>query len=218
MYNNNEIIRPETSDDYRAVEQLTRDAFWNQYVPGCDEHYFVHVMRTHRDFIPELALVLEKDGVIIGNVMYTKSRLIDENGSVKEVLSFGPLSILPAFQRKGYGKRLLEHSFAKVQEMGYDTIVIFGSPANYVGRGFKSCRKYNVCLEGDVFPFALLVKTFQPDALDGRRWYFHESDASAPCANADAVAQFDAQFPPKEKAYQPSQEEFYIHCHSLVME
>ena len=63
------IIRNETPDDCRAVEELTREAFWNVYKPGADEHYFVHQMRKHPDFIPELAFVLELDGRIVGNIM-----------------------------------------------------------------------------------------------------------------------------------------------------
>ena len=50
-------IRLETPADYRAVEALTRESFWNVYKPGADEHYFVHKMRSHPDFIPELAFV-----------------------------------------------------------------------------------------------------------------------------------------------------------------
>ena len=61
----NLIIRLETQNDYRAVENLTREAFWNVYKPGADEHYFVHMMRNHPDFLPALAFVLEKDGKII---------------------------------------------------------------------------------------------------------------------------------------------------------
>ena len=81
----NLTIRLETEKDYRAVEELTREAFWNVYKPGADEHYFVHMMRNHPDFIPELAFVLEKDGEIIGNIMYTKAWLEAENGEKKEI-------------------------------------------------------------------------------------------------------------------------------------
>ena len=69
------IIRNETPADYRAVEELTRESFWNVYKPGADEHYYIHMMRSHPDFIPELAFVLEADGEIIGNIMYTKAWL-----------------------------------------------------------------------------------------------------------------------------------------------
>ena len=75
--------------------------------------------------------------------MYTKSSLVDEQENHKEILTFGPLAVEPACQRKGYGKALLERSFELARDLGYDTIVIFGHPGNYVSRRFKSCKKYN---------------------------------------------------------------------------
>lgn len=107
----NIIIRNEKKEDWEVVETLTRQAFYNIYVPGCGEHYLVHIMREHEDFIPELDFVLELNGDVIGNIMYTKAKLIDENGISKNILTFGPVSILPAYQRMGYGKMLMEHSF-----------------------------------------------------------------------------------------------------------
>ena len=91
--------------------------------------------------MPELDLVIEKNSQIIGNIMYTKAQLIDDTGSVKPILSFGPVAILPKYQRQGYGRQLLEASFALALKLGYDVIVIYGSPANYVSRGFQSCKK-----------------------------------------------------------------------------
>lgn len=212
--NHNVIIRNETEADYRIVEEITRKAFWNLHVPGCSEHYLVHCIRDHKDFIPELDFVIEKDGCVIGNVMYTKAKLIDEMGKEKIILTFGPISILPEYQRKGYGKKLLETSFKKAIELGYDSIVIFGNPGNYVGRGFKSCRKYNVCLEGGVFPTAMLVKELIPNCLKGKKWVYYES-AAYEIDEAD-VEKYDEQFEKAEKKYQPSQEEFYIYSHSMI--
>ena len=140
----NLIIRPETEKDYRAVEELTREAFWNVYKPGADEHYYVHQMRNHPDFIPELAFVLELDGSIIGNIMYTKAWLEDENGERKEILSFGPLCVSPEYQRQKLGKILIEHSFEAGRRMGYDVDINFGNPGNYVSRGFVR-KKKNKC-------------------------------------------------------------------------
>ena len=105
------IIRNEEQKDWEVVEKITRQAFYNLYVPGCVEHYLVHIMREHEDFIPELDFVLELDGQVIGNIMYTKAKLTDENGTEKKILTFGPVSIHPAYQRMGYGKMLMEHSF-----------------------------------------------------------------------------------------------------------
>lgn len=213
---NDYIIRLETKADHQAVENLTREAFWNLSVPGADEHYLVHIMRDHADFISELDFVIEFNGEIIANIMYTKAKLIDESGAEKEVLSFGPISVLPEYQRRGYGKILIEHSFAKAAEMGYDTVVIFGNPDNYVSRGFKSCIRYNVCLEGDVFPAALLVKELHDGVLDGRKWYFYESAVMELLGDEEKLKRFDAEFVPKIKEWKPSQEEFFIHSHSVL--
>lgn len=106
---NDYSIRNERTEDLREVEELTRKAFWNVNVPGCCEHYLVHVMRHHPDFIPELDFVLEKGDRVIGNIMYAKAKLVDMDNNEKQILTFGPLSILPEFQRKGYGKALLEY-------------------------------------------------------------------------------------------------------------
>lgn len=214
--NNNYTIRLETQSDYREVENLTREAFWNLSVPGADEHYLVHVMRDHADFIPQLDFVIELDGQIIANIMYTKTKLIDESGRAKEILSFGPVCVMPKYQRMGYGKILMEHSFAKAIEMGYDAIVIFGNPDNYVSRGFKSCIRYNICLEGDFFPAALLVKELRKGVFDGRKMYYHESSVVELLSDQEKLKQFDDQFPKKIKKWQPSQEEFFIHSHSVV--
>ncbi|WP_337484380.1 N-acetyltransferase [Porcipelethomonas sp.] len=215
MNKNDYIIRLETPADYRTVENINREAFWNLSVPGANEHYFAHIMRDHADFIHELDFVIEVDGKIIASIMYTKSKLINESGMEKDILSFGPICVLPEYQRMGYGKILIEHSFAKALEMGYDTVVIFGNPDNYVSRGFKSCIRYNVCLEGDIFPTALLVKELREGVLDGQKWYYHESSVIESLNDEEKFKLFDAEFPPKIKAWQPSQEEFFIHSHSV---
>ncbi len=207
-------IRNEKETDYRRVEEITRKAFWNLYVPGCVEHYLVHIMRSHDDYIPELDFVIEVDNEVIGNIMYTKAKLIDESGKEKDILTFGPVCILPEYQRKGYGKKLIEYSFEKAAELGYDVIVIFGNPGNYVSLGFKSCIKYNVCLDNGAYPTAMLVKELKPGALDGRKWVYHQS--SVLDINEQEAQRFDEGFEPLEKKYRPSQEEFYIYSHSVI--
>lgn len=208
------IIRNETKEDYKIVEEITRKAFYNLYVPGCYEHYLVHIMREHEDFIPELAFVAELDGQVIGNIMYTKARLTDEAGNEKEILTFGPVSIAPEYQRKGYGKALMEHSFIKAEEMGYDVIVIFGSPANYVSRGFKSCKKFNICIEDGKYPAAMLAKELKQGALDGRKWFYNDSPVMN--ISEEDAARYDDTLEKMEKKFQPSQEEFFIMSSSFV--
>lgn len=207
-------IRSEEAKDRSAVEKLTRKAFYNVYIPGCVEHYLIRIMRGHTDFIPELDLVAQLDDEIIGSIMYTKARLTDENGNEKSILTFGPLCIAPEHQRKGYGKMLMRHSFEKAVSMGYDTVVIFGAPANYVSSGFKSCKKFNICLEDGRYPSAMLVKELIPGILDGRKWFYHDSPVMA--VSPEQAKAYDDSLEPMEKKYLPSQEAFYIMSHSFV--
>jgi predicted N-acetyltransferase YhbS len=207
-------IRIEEETDYKRVEEITREAFWNLYIPGCNEHYLVHVMRSHEDFLPELDLVIEVDNQIIGNIMYTKTKLVDESGEEKEILTFGPVCIMPEYQRMGYGKMLMEHSFEKASAFGYDVIVIFGNPNNYVSRGFKSCKKYNICIDNGIYPAAMMVKELKPDALDGRKWFYYESPVMK--IDEQEAERFDESLEKMEKEFRPCQEEFYIHSHSII--
>ena len=207
-------IRNENKADHKIVEEITRNAFYNLYIPGCVEHYLVHIMREHEDFIPELDFVAELDGQVIGNIMYTRAKLTDEQGMEKNILTFGPLCIAPEYQRKGYGKALMEHSFRRAVELGYDVIVTFGSPINYVGRGFQSCKKFNVCLDNEKFPAAMMVKELKAGALDGRKRFYKDSPVMA--IDEQAAQEYDSTLEPMEKKHLPSQDEFYIMSHSFV--
>lgn len=212
--NKNIIIRNETQADYKIVEKITREAFYNLYVPGGVEHYLVHIMREHSDFISELDFVIELDGQIIGNIMYTKAKLVDEKGIEKDIITFGPVCIVPKYQRKGYGKLLIEYSFKRAIELGYDVIVILGSPANYVSLGFKSSKKYNVCIENGKYPAAMMVKELVSGTLDGRKWIYYDSCVMQ--ITEEEAQKYDDTLEKMEKKYQASQEEFYILSHSYI--
>ena len=88
------IIRLEETKDYREVENLTREAFWNVYRPGCSEHYVLNQYRTNPDFIPELDFVMEDNDKIIGHVMFSKAEITLDDGNVFPSWTFGPISIL----------------------------------------------------------------------------------------------------------------------------
>lgn len=210
-------IRKETENDYREVENVTREAFWNVYSQGCSEHYLAHMMRKHPDFVPQLDYVLEKDGVIIGSVMYTKCHLKCEDGQLKPILSMGPICVLPQYQRTGGSRLLLEYTFERAKELGYDVVINFGNPANYINRGYMSCKSLNVCMGEGMFPTALLVKELVPNVLLGKQWQYIPSDVDACCEDVAAVEAFDSAFPKKQKQWMPSQEEFFIYSHSCIV-
>lgn len=200
------IIRNERDADHRAVEELTREAFWNLYVPGCDEHYLVHMMRNHPEFIPELNFVAELDGVIVGNIMYTHSHLISNEGERVETITFGPVCVLPEYQHRGIGSALIRYSIDTARASGEKLVVISGHPHNYCKHGFKNCKDFNISDAEGKYPYGLLVLEMDEGALSGGPWKAHMSDVYD--LNSEAVEAFDKHFEPKKKAYHHTQDEF----------
>jgi putative acetyltransferase len=201
-------IRRENKEDYRTVEELTREAFWNLYVPGCDEHYLAHILRDHPDFIPDLDYVAEVDGKIVGSIMYAKSYVVDEKGNKYDTLTFGPLCVLPNFQRKGVGYALITHTKKIALQKKAKAIIILGHPYNYCKHGFKNTIDYAIANSEGKFPYGQLVLELEKGFFKDKKWKFYCS----PVYNLDEkeVAKFDSQFPKKIKEYKPSQEEFSI--------
>lgn len=199
----NLIIRTETPADYRIVEDLTREAFWNVYRPGCVEHYLLHRFRQDRAFIPELSLVLELDGKIIGHVMYVHSVIYGDDGSTIPVMTFGPISIAPEYQRQGYGRLLLEASMAKAEEMGAGAIAITGNILVYGKSGFEKGKNLGIRYEEDPAAEYFLVAELKPGYLRNVSGTFRDPDGYF--VSEEAVEAFDGKFPPKEKLKLPGQ-------------
>ena len=143
-------IRLEQPADYRKVENLTREAFWNVYAPGCVEHYVLNLYRNNPDFIPELDFVMEEDSFqqtqynlssptgkkIIGHVMFSKAKIVKEDGTILPAWTFGPISIHPDYKRKGYGLKLLQYALEKAKAMGIGVICMEGNIDFYKHAGF----------------------------------------------------------------------------------
>ena len=108
--------------------------------PSCDEHLLVHKLRKIPAFVPELDFVAEVEGKIVGNIMYSRAKVVDETGAEHEVLTFGPISVLPEYQGKGIGKALLERTIAEARRLGYRAIVFYGHPDYYPRVGFRRAR------------------------------------------------------------------------------
>jgi len=201
-------IRREIESDYRAVEELTREAFWNLNVPGCDEHYLVHVLRSHPDFIPAMDFVAEVDNRIAGSIMYTRSFVIDDDNNKLDTLTFGPLCVHPEYQRKGIGASLINHTREIAVKNNASAIIILGHPHNYCRHGFRNSMDYGISDSEGRYPYGQLVLELKKGVFEGRRWKFYYS----PAYNLDQndVDAFDKYFPAKNKEYKTTQEEFSI--------
>ena len=144
MNTNDVIIRTETKEDYRAVENLVRESFWNVYRPGCSEHYVIHVLRDDPAFVKELDFVMEKDGELIGQNIFLRTVIEADDGRVIDVLTMGPIGITPALKRQGYGKRLLDYSLERAAALGFGAVLFEGNIGFYGHSGFTYARNFSI--------------------------------------------------------------------------
>ena len=135
-------LRHEAPADRRAVETLVREAFWNVYKPGCDEHYYLHLLRQSPAFRPELTFVCEAEGVLAGQITCASSSIEREAGGRLDTVTFGPLAVLPSFQGKGLARALVCHALRQAQALGEQAVVILGDPRHYGRYGFWCCLLY----------------------------------------------------------------------------
>ncbi len=209
-------IRRETEQDYFAAENCCRNAFWNVYMQGCYEHFLVHAMRNHKDFIPDLSFICEYNKELIGGIYFTRSQLIPssdnplQNKAPLPVLTFGPVFIEPKFQGQGLGKELMHFAIERAKDAGHKAIVILGYPRHYKGLGFCGGKKYHISMPNGKFYQSLLVLSLQEHALDNFSGHIQFSDVFD--FTQEYVEIFDKQFPPKEKLILPSQQEFEKAC------
>jgi predicted N-acetyltransferase YhbS len=206
MNKNDYIIRLEKKEDHVKVENLVREAFWNVYRPGCLEHYVLHTMRNAVDFVEELDFVMEKDGEIIGQNVFVKANIKSDDGKIIPILTMGPICIVPAYKRQGYGKILLDYSLEKAAEFGAGALCFEGNIDFYSKSGFTYASdfgiRYHGLPEGEDASF-FLCKELIPGYLDGitgeyatpEIYFVDEAEAE----------DFDKRFPYKEKLKLPGQ-------------
>jgi len=198
-------LRLEEEADWGIVEELTREAFWNLHVPGCDEHLLLRNLRKAKEFVKGLDFVAAVGGKIVGNIVYVKTKVVDgEREHV--VLTFGPLSVLPEYQNMGIGAKLIERTKSLAREMGYRAILIYGHPEYYARFGFRPSKDFGIANEEGRYPAALQALELYAGALVGISGRFDEGELYS--VDARELAEFEKGFVPKEKGWAETQERF----------
>lgn len=209
----NIIIRLEEESDYRRVEEIAREAFWNLYFPGAHEHIVVNKIRKSPDFIKKLTYVIEVDGKVEGAIFYTNSKIIDKKGVEYNTISFGPVFISPKWHRKGLGRKLITYTIEKAKDMGYRAIITLGYPYHYEPYGFLGGKKYGICMGDMQYYCGLLVLPLFENSLENIQGYVVFSQDLE--VTEEEVENFEKNFPYKEKGFQESQIEFQNACSML---
>ena len=206
MNKKNIAFRLERKEDYRQVEALVRESFWNVYRPGCVEHYLLHLLRGHSDFVPELDIVMLEDGKIIGQNVFVKTVIRADDGRNIPIMTMGPVCVANELKRQGYGKMLLDYSLAKAAEAGCGAMCFEGNIDFYGKSGFSFAEnfgiRYHGLPEGADASFFLCRELIDGylDGITGEyatpyAYLIDETEAEA----------FDKSFPYKEKLKLPGQ-------------
>ena len=202
-------IRREEERDRRAVEALIREAFWNVYRPGCLEHFVIHRLRDDPAFVPELDLVMEKDGELIGQNMFMRAEIRADDGRDIPIMTMGPICIAPAWKRQGYGKLLLDESLERAAALGCGALCFEGNIGFYGKSGFRFASEFGIRYhdlpEGADASF-FLCRELREGYLRGITGVYGPPEGYF-CAEREpeAFEAFDALFPPKVKEKLPGQ-------------
>lgn len=206
MNENNITIILERKEEYREVENLIRESFWNVYRPGCLEHYVINRLRNDSAFVSELDFVMLLDGKIIGQNMFMRANIASDDGGEIPIMTMGPICITPELKRKGYGKMLLDYSLEKARELGCGALCFEGNIDFYGRSGFTYAGEYGIRYhglpEGEDASF-FLCRELIPGYLDGVTGEY-APPAGYMVDEAEAEA-FDREFPYKEKLKLPGQ-------------
>lgn len=202
-------FRREEERDYRAVEELVRESFWNVYRPGCLEHYVLKHLRNAPAFVPELDIVMEKDGELIGQNIFVRAHIAADDGRQISIMTMGPICIKPEYKRQGYGKMLLAYSLEQAKAAGCGALCFEGNIGFYGKSGFKYASEYGIRYhdlpEGADASF-FLCRELIPGYLDGVTGeYGPPKGYFVGWENPEDFEAYDAQFPVKEKLKLPGQ-------------
>ena len=206
MNKNDYIIRLERKEEYREVENLVREAFWNVYRPGCLEHYVLNQLRNDDAFVPELDFVMEKDGQLIGQNMFMHANIKADDGRNIPIMTMGPICIVPELKRQGFGKILLDYSVAMAKELGCGALCFEGN-INFYGKSeFTYAREFGIRYHGlpeDADDSFFLCKELIPGYLSGVTGEY--TPPQGYFVDEDEAEEFDKEFSYKEKLKLPGQ-------------
>jgi len=136
-------IRQEKPSDYNEVYELVKISFAaNSDDDGTTSDY-LNEIRKKDTFIPELSLVAEEDGKIIGQIVLYKMNIDTKDEKFTELL-LSPICVHPKYFRKGIARAMIENAFNIAKGLGYKAVFLCGDPELYKKFGFRPSFEYNI--------------------------------------------------------------------------
>jgi len=191
------VIRKTHPNEFHTTENLTREAFWNLFKPGCDEHLALHQLRKSRSYIEQLDFVALQEENIVGHIISTKAKVVDCHNNEYELLCVGPVSVLPEHQNNGIGSKLMSNSITEAKHLGFKGMVLFGNPKFYQRFGFINAKEYGIATKDNQNFDAFMALELQKNSLRDIKGKFFEDEGFF--TQEDDLNRFETRFPAKEK-------------------
>ena len=128
------IIRPETPADHEAVAQLLTDAFG-----GPAEARLVDLLRATDDYVPDLTLVADIDGEVVGHIAFSRVRVGEETA-----LALAPMAVAPTHRRSGVGTALARAALERAADRAEAAVIVLGHPEYYPRFGFVPAGRFGI--------------------------------------------------------------------------
>lgn len=138
-------VRQESLEEFGAIRKIVESAFRSAEHTDGDEHNLVDRLRAAPEYIPELSLVAIRDGKPVGHVMLSKIKI-----GATDAVALAPLAVIPAYQNRGIGRRLIEEAHRRAKKMGFKCCVVLGSPAYYSQSGYLTASRFGIRAPFDV--------------------------------------------------------------------
>ena len=153
----------------------------------------VHGLRN-KDGVMDLDFVAEISNKIVGHIIYSRAHILQPDGSKVDVLNFGPISVLPDYQKAGVGSALMKHSILQSKKLGYGAILFFGHPDYYPRFGFVEAKEFGITdCNGDNYP-AFMAMELVEGYLENVSGKFIEADIYNDDLNRKQAKEFDKRF------------------------
>ncbi|MDY0988673.1 N-acetyltransferase [Flavobacterium sp. CFBP9031] len=157
-------LRQENENDFESIFQLIEKAFEKEEYGDHKEQFLVERLRNSKAFIPELSIVAENDNKIVGHILFTKLKVLNDSNSF-ESLALAPVSVLPEFQGKVIGSKLILYGHEIAKGLGYKSVILLGHQDYYPRFGYELCEKYNIKMPFDVPAENCMVIALTEDGL-----------------------------------------------------
>jgi putative acetyltransferase len=163
------IIRQEIASDYEKVYEINKLAFQQE-----SESKIIEQIRKGNNFIPELSLVAEVNSEIVGHILFSKIKIVGD--STFDSLALAPMAVIPEFQKRGIGSKLIRRGIEKAKELGFDSIIVLGHKDYYPKFGFQKASKWGIQCPFEAPEEAFMAIELTEKALDGKSGIVHYPD------------------------------------------